>query len=40
MSVPSTADSDLGEVTLTRVFDAPRERVFRAFVEPGQLSRF
>ncbi|MER6621951.1 SRPBCC domain-containing protein [Streptomyces sp. NPDC000931] len=40
MSVSSTADSDLGEVTLTRVFDAPRERVFRAFVEPGQLSRF
>ncbi|MEU0744667.1 SRPBCC domain-containing protein [Streptomyces sp. NPDC006134] len=40
MTLQDTADSDLGELTLTRVFDAPRERVFRAFVEPEQLARF
>ncbi|MCZ0983650.1 SRPBCC domain-containing protein [Streptomyces diastatochromogenes] len=40
MTFPSTADTDLGELTLTRVFDAPRERVFRAFIEPEQLARF
>ncbi|MFH8385286.1 SRPBCC domain-containing protein [Kitasatospora sp. NPDC018058] len=40
MTFPSTADTDLGELTITRVFDAPRERVFKAFTDPDQLSRF
>jgi uncharacterized protein YndB with AHSA1/START domain len=31
---------ELGEVTITRVFDAPREMVFRAFIEPEQLTHF
>ena len=29
-----------GEITITRVFDAPRELVFRAFVEPEQIVRW
>ena len=33
-------DTDLGEVTFTRVLDAPRELVFRAFIEPEQLTHF
>ncbi|MFH8385279.1 SRPBCC domain-containing protein [Kitasatospora sp. NPDC018058] len=32
--------SDLGELTVTRVFNAPREMVFRAFIEPEQFVRF
>ena len=32
--------TELGEVTITRVFDAPREMVFRAFIEPEQLTHF
>jgi uncharacterized protein YndB with AHSA1/START domain len=30
----------LGEVTITREFDAPRDVVFRALVEPEQFIRF
>ncbi|MFD9416824.1 SRPBCC domain-containing protein [Streptomyces goshikiensis] len=33
-------ESDLGEPTVTRVFDAPRETVFRAFIEPEQFVKF
>ncbi|MFD6183034.1 SRPBCC domain-containing protein [Streptomyces goshikiensis] len=40
MTFPTAADSDLGELTITRVFDAPREAVFKAFTEPEQLARF
>jgi len=41
MTVPSPAtDESRGEVTITREFDAPRELVFRAFIDPKQLSRF
>ncbi|MCX4681836.1 SRPBCC domain-containing protein [Streptomyces sp. NBC_01433] len=40
MTLPSTAGTDLGELTVTRVFNAPREQVFKAFIEPEQLSRF
>ena len=32
--------ADLGYVTVTRDFDAPREVVFGAFMDPGQLARF
>jgi uncharacterized protein YndB with AHSA1/START domain len=32
--------SELGEVDITREFDAPRAMVFRAFMEPEQLIRF
>jgi uncharacterized protein YndB with AHSA1/START domain len=28
------------EITVTRVFDAPREAVWRAWTEPGQLARW
>jgi uncharacterized protein YndB with AHSA1/START domain len=38
-NTPST-DQELGELTVTRDFDAPRELVFKAFVDPQQLIRF
>ncbi|MCW2600738.1 MAG: hypothetical protein JWM02_2567 [Frankiales bacterium] len=31
---------DLGEVTISRIYDAPREVVFAAFMDPAQLSQF
>jgi uncharacterized protein YndB with AHSA1/START domain len=31
---------DAGELTYTRVFDAPRELVFRCMIEPEHLARF
>jgi len=37
---PTATDNDLGEVTITREFDAPRELMFKAFFDPEQLSRF
>ena len=39
---PSTIsiDDDLGEVTITRDYDAPRDVVFRAFMDAEQLSQF
>ena len=40
MMSDTTPDTDLGEVTHTRVLDAPREVVFRAFIEPEQLTHF
>jgi uncharacterized protein YndB with AHSA1/START domain len=33
-------DADRGEVTITRVYDAPRELVFRALIEPEQFVQF
>ncbi|MEE1736297.1 SRPBCC domain-containing protein [Streptomyces sp. NPDC001787] len=36
----SPRGSALGELTATRVFNAPRELVFRAFVEPEQFVNF
>lgn len=36
----TASDTDLGEVTFTRVLDAPRELVFRAFIEPERLTHF
>lgn len=40
MMSDATPDTDLGEVTFTRVLDAPRAIVFRAFIEPEQLTHF
>jgi uncharacterized protein YndB with AHSA1/START domain len=31
---------ELGELNFTRVFDAPRELVFRCLIEPGHLTHF
>ena len=36
----TVVDADKGEVTITRIYDAPRELVFRAMVEPEQLVEF
>jgi uncharacterized protein YndB with AHSA1/START domain len=40
MMSDATPDTALGEVTFTRVLDAPREVVFRAFIEPEHLTHF
>jgi uncharacterized protein YndB with AHSA1/START domain len=40
MMSDATSDTHLGEVTFTRVLDAPRAIVFRAFIEPEQLTHF
>ena len=40
MTNKTSADTGLGELTITRVFDAPREIVFRAMIEPEQLTHF
>jgi uncharacterized protein YndB with AHSA1/START domain len=32
--------SDLGEVTITRIFDAPRELVFDCMTDPAHLTHF
>jgi uncharacterized protein YndB with AHSA1/START domain len=34
------ADQELGELSFTRVFDAPRELVFRCLTEPEHLTHF
>ncbi|WP_426570898.1 SRPBCC family protein [Aquihabitans sp. McL0605] len=33
-------DEGLGEVTIVREFDAPRDLIWAAFMDPEQLSRF
>jgi uncharacterized protein YndB with AHSA1/START domain len=33
-------NAESGEVTITRVYDAPRELVFRAMIEPEQFVQF
>jgi uncharacterized protein YndB with AHSA1/START domain len=33
-------DQELGELRFTRVFDAPRELVFRCLIEPEHLTHF
>jgi uncharacterized protein YndB with AHSA1/START domain len=39
LEVPT--ESEVGQfVTIKRVFDAPRERVYRAFIEPADLERW
>ncbi len=36
----TTPDADQVEITISRVIDAPRERVFAAYVTPEQLAQF
>ena len=36
----ATNQTALGELTITREYDAPREMVFRAMIEPEQLTHF
>ena len=36
----SNASTNLGEATYTRVYDAPRELVFRCMTEPEHLTHF
>ena len=36
----SDTKSATGELTFTRIFDAPRELVFRCMIEPEHLSHF
>lgn len=36
----ATPGDGIGEVTITREYDAPRELVFRAFIEPEQFVKF
>ena len=33
-------DQELGELSFTQVFDAPRELVFRCLIEPAHLTHF
>ncbi len=35
-----TNTPEIGHVTITRIFDAPREMSFRAFIEPEQLTHW
>jgi uncharacterized protein YndB with AHSA1/START domain len=37
---PRTASRQVGELLLTRVFHAPRGRVFRAWTDPGRLAQW
>jgi uncharacterized protein YndB with AHSA1/START domain len=36
----STSVAEAREITITRVFDAPRERVWRAWTEPAEIARW
>ena len=36
----TVVDAERGEVTITRIYDAPRELVFRAMIEPEQFIQF
>jgi uncharacterized protein YndB with AHSA1/START domain len=40
MSTPADKDDRRGELTVSRVVDAPRELVWRAFTEPEHLAAF
>jgi uncharacterized protein YndB with AHSA1/START domain len=39
-ALPQKALPETAELTYTRVFDAPRELVFRCMTDPGHLARF
>ena len=36
----TNASTNLGELTYTRIYDAPRELVFRCMIEPEHLTHF
>ena len=36
----TVVDAERAEVTITRIYDAPRELVFRAMIEPEQFIQF
>jgi uncharacterized protein YndB with AHSA1/START domain len=40
MSDPTPAQAAEQEITITRVFDAPRELVFKAWTDPDQVARW
>ena len=40
IEIKETPGSELGEVIITRDFDAPREMIFKAFLDAQQLIRF
>ncbi len=40
MTNRTDAATELGELTITRVYNAPRDMVFRAMIEPEQLTHF
>jgi uncharacterized protein YndB with AHSA1/START domain len=40
MSEPITVQADEQEITITRVFDAPRELVFKAWTDPEHLAKW
>jgi uncharacterized protein YndB with AHSA1/START domain len=40
MSDSTPMQTDEQEITITRVFDAPRELVFRAWTDPDQLAKW
>jgi uncharacterized protein YndB with AHSA1/START domain len=40
MAAPAPNDDAELAVTLTRIFDAPREAVFRAWIDPVQIARW
>jgi uncharacterized protein YndB with AHSA1/START domain len=40
MSAPTNEDDRRGELTVSRVVDAPRELVWRAFTGPAHLAAF
>ena len=40
MSAPTNRDDRRGELTISRVVDAPRDLVWQAFTEPEHLAAF
>ena len=40
IEIKETPGTELGEVIITRDFDAPRELIYRAFLDPQQLIHF
>jgi len=40
MAMAELSEEGVSNLTMTRLFDAPRERVFRAFAEPEQLVKW
>jgi len=40
MSTPTKEDDRRGELTVSRVVDAPRDLLWRAFTEPEHLATF